>query len=299
MAVTDNLSLYGDLQLRRVHYEVDGVEEEEVPFIVDDTNTFFNPKAGLTYEFSEANQLYFSYARANREPNRVDYQNGSPEPEQLNDFELGWRYGSEKLIFNTNLYYMDYQNQLVLTGELNDVGSPIRTNSGNSYRLGLEIDANLAIGEKLNWRPNLALSSNKNKEWIASWDGELVNFGKTDISYSPEVVAANIFEYRPVENLELKLLSKYVGEQYMSNLENKASKLDSYFVNDFNVQYTWKNVPLFKEVVLTGLVNNIFGEEYVSNGYYYTYDWDGMTYDGAGYYPQATTNFLAGLTLRF
>ena len=299
IAISEKLSLYGDLQLRRIHYEVDGVEEEEVPFIVDDTNTFFNPKAGFTYEFSEANQLYFSYARANREPNRTDYQNGDPEPEQLNDFELGWRFASKKLKLNTNLYYMDYQNQLVLTGELNDVGSPIRTNSGNSYRFGLEIDASLELTQGLRWRPNLALSSNKNKEWISPWDGELVNFGKTDISYSPEVVAGNIIEYRPAENLELKLLSKFVGEQYMSNLENESSKLDSYFVNDFNVQYTWKTVPIFREVVLTGLVNNIFGEEYVSNGYYYTYDWEGVTYDGAGYYPQAITNFLVGLTLRF
>ncbi len=299
IAVTESFSLYGDLQLRRIHYEVDGVEEEEVPFFVDDTHTFFNPKAGMTYEISDANQLYFSFARAHREPNRTDYENGNPEPEELNDYELGWRFRTSGVQINTNLYFMDYQNQLVLTGELNDVGSPIRRNSGSSYRVGLEVDAVVGISDKLTWRPNVAISRNKNEEWFASWDGELRNFGKTDISYSPEVIAGNILEYRPAENLELKLLTKYVGEQYMSNLENESALLESYFINDFNVQYTWKNAPVFEEIVFTGLVNNILDEEYVSNGYYYTYEYQGVTYEGAGYYPQATRNFLAGVTLRF
>ncbi|MFD0977508.1 TonB-dependent receptor [Salinimicrobium gaetbulicola] len=299
IAVSDDLSFYGDLQLRRVHYEVDGFVEENTPFFIDDEHVFFNPKAGLTYELSEANQLYFSFARAHREPNRTDYENGNPEPEKLNDYELGWRLKTSGMQINTNLYYMDYRNQLVLTGELDDVGSPIRTNSGNSYRLGLEIDAVVKLSDKLNWRPNIALSQNKNDDWFATWDGELVNFGKTDVSYSPEVIAANILEYRPLKNLELKFLSKYVGEQYMSNLENDASLLESYFVNDFNLQYTWEKAPFFKEVVFTGLINNIFSEEYVSNGYYYTYAIGNETFDGAGYYPQATRNFLVGVNLRF
>lgn len=297
--VSEKLSLYGDLQLRRIHYEVDGVEEENVPFIVDDAHTFFNPKAGLTYRFSESSRLYFSFARAHREPNRTDYEAGNPEPEELNDYELGWRYASEKFQLNSNLYYMDYRNQLVLTGELNDVGSPIRRNSGNSYRLGLELDAVVMLHPKFSWRPNIAISRNKNDEWYAPWDGELVNFGKTDISYSPDIVAGNILEYRPIDGLEIKFLTKYVGEQYMSNLENEAALLEDYLVHDLNVQYTWRKAPVFDAVVFTGLINNIFSEEYVSNGYYYTYDWDGTTYDGAGYYPQATRNFLVGMTLKF
>ncbi|WP_424492478.1 TonB-dependent receptor [Salinimicrobium sp. GXAS 041] len=306
VAVTEDLSLFGDLQLRRVIYTVDGNIEEEVPFIVDDSHTFFNPKAGLTYEVSEANQLYFSYARAHREPNRDDYENGDPEPEELNDFELGWRYGDRTLQINANLYYMDYRNQLVLTGELDNVGSYIRANSGNSYRAGIEIDAAVRLAEPLVIRPNISLSRNKNKDFLSNWNGELVNFGDTDISYSPEIIAGNILEYRPVENLELKFLSKYVGEQYMSNIETEGSLLADYFVNDFNVQYTWTTAPLFEEVVFTGLINNIFGEEYVSNGYYYTYDvanedlpGGAETIEGAGYYPQAGINFLAGVTLRF
>lgn len=292
VALSERLSLFGDLQLRTIHYTVDGTQEEEEPFVVDDSHTFFNPKGGVTYELSEANRLYFSYARAHREPNRDDYENGNPQPEKLNDYELGWRLITRAVQINTNLYYMDYKDQLVLTGELDNVGAFVRENSGNSYRLGLEIDAAIRLAEQVIVRPNISLSRNKNVDFFETRDGELVNLGDTNISYSPEVVAGNILEYRPVQNLELKLLSKYVGEQFMSNTEAEGSLLSDYFVNDFNVQYSWRTVPLFEEVVFTGLINNIFNEKYVSNGWFAA-GW------GAGYYPQAGTNFLAGVTLRF
>ncbi|WP_289023501.1 TonB-dependent receptor [uncultured Salegentibacter sp.] len=305
-AISEKLAGYLDMQIRTIDYETEGMLSEGTEFLIDDSFTFFNPKAGLTYALNSQNQFYFSYARANREPRRSDYENGDPEHEELNDYELGWRYNSPKVQLNTNLYYMDYQNQLVLTGGIDDVGAFIRENSGNSYRLGLEIDAVIRLSEKVVLRPNLALSQNKNKDFVATWDGELVDYGNTDISFSPSVVGGNRISYLPVNGLELSLLSKYVGEQYMSNIEVETSKLDAYFVNDFNIQYTWRNAPFFKEVVFTGLVNNIFGEEYVSNGYYYTFNIENpdtatgvQTLDGAGYYPQATTNLLGGITLKF
>ena len=305
-AITEKLAGYADLQLRTINYETDGLLDDQSRFLNEDNFSFFNPKAGLTYEFNPANQLYFSYARAHREPSRNDYENGDPEPEELNDFELGWRFNKPAVQINTNLYYMDYQNQLVLTGGIDDVGAFIRANSGNSYRLGLEVDAAVRITDNFNVRPNIAISRNKNVDFVSSFDGELVDYGNTDISYSPEIVAGNIIEYRPVNNLELKLLSKYVGEQYMSNFEAEDSRLDAYFVNDFNVQYTLNNPWVFREIVLTGLVNNFLNEKYVSNGYYFTYDVPNEefpsgfeTIEGAGYYPQATTNFLLGLTLKF
>ena len=305
-AITEKLAGYADLQLRTVHYETDGLLDDQSRFLNEDDFSFFNPKAGLTYQLNQGNQFYFSYARAHREPSRNDYENGDPEPEELNDFELGWRHSSRSFQINTNLYYMGYQNQLVLTGGIDDVGAFIRQNSGNSYRLGLEIDATVRLLDNLSIRPNLALSRNKNVDFVSPLDGELVEYGDTDISYSPEIVAGNIINYQPVNGLELKLLSKYVGEQYMSNVEARNSKLESYFVNDFNVQYSWEQPWVFKEIVLTGLVNNIFNEKYVSNGYYYTFDVPNtdfpsgvQTLDGAGYYPQATTNFLLGLTLKF
>lgn len=305
-AISERLAAYADLQLRTINYDAEGMLSEGMAFDVDDNFKFFNPKAGLTYQLNGANQFYFSFARAHREPSRNDYENGDPEPEELDDFELGWRVNKPGLQINSNLYYMDYQNQLVLTGGIDDVGAFIRENSGNSYRLGLEIDATIRLSDKFNVRPNLSFSRNRNNDFVSTWDGELVEFGETEISFSPSVVAGNIFSYLPTDGLEVKLLSKYVGEQYMSNIETESSKLDSYFINDFNIQYTWKNAPLFKEIVFTGLVNNIFGIEYVSNGYYYTYDIENpamgsglQTLDGAGYYPQATRNFLAGMTLKF
>ena len=305
-AISEKLAGYLDMQIRTIDYETEGMLSEGTELLIDDSFTFFNPKAGLTYALNSQNQFYFSYARANREPRRSDYENGDPEHEELNDYELGWRYNSPKVQLNTNLYYMDYQNQLVLTGGIDDVGAFIRENSGNSYRLGVEIDAIIRLSEKVVLRPNLALSQNKNKDFVATWDGELVDYGNTDISFSPSVVGGNRISYLPLNGLELSLLSKYVGEQYMSNIEAETSKLDAYFVNDFNIQYTWRNAPFFKEVVFTGLVNNIFGEEYVSNGYYYTFNIENrdtttgvQTLDGAGYYPQATTNLLGGITLKF
>ncbi|MDT0678432.1 TonB-dependent receptor [Autumnicola musiva] len=291
-SITEELAAYGDLQLRTINYETNGILDDGRNFNVDDSFEFFNPKAGITYQPNDKSQFYASYARAHREPTRSDYENGDPEAEELNDFELGWRFNSPAFQVNSNLYYMDYQNQLVLTGGIDDVGAFVRENSGNSYRLGLEIDATVRITENLWVRPNVSLSRNKNVDFVSTLDGELVEYGETNISFSPEIVAGNIISYMPVNGLELKWLSKYVGEQYMSNTEAKGSKLGDYFINDFNVQYNWRNAPLFESVILTGLVNNIFGKEYVSNGYY------DPAY-GAGYYPQATTNYLAGLTLKF
>ncbi len=303
--VNDQWSIYGDLQERFINYKTTGVTSDRVPLEVDENYSFFNPKAGLSFKLSQKNQLYTSYGRANREPRRGDFEDGITEPEKLDDYELGWRFTTEKTKINSNLFFMNYQDQMVLTGEIDDTGSPVRTTSGKSYRLGLEIDAEFTILKNLSILPNIALSSNKNEDFVAPKDGELVNFGTTNISYSPSVVAGNIINYEPIKNLQLALLSKYVGEQYMGNVDSDASKLDAYFVNDFNIVYTLENVPYVQEIVFTGLVNNIFNEEYVSNGYYYTYDdtWTDpdstTTIEGTGYYPQAEINFLLGMTVRF
>lgn len=310
--LNEKWSLYGDLQMRYVGYKTSGLTSDRVPFNVDENYNFFNPKAGVTYVINNFNSLYASYARANREPNRDDFENNDTvKPEQLNDFELGWRHYNQNFSMNINAYYMLYNEQLVLTGNIDNVGNPIRTNSGKSYRLGLEVEAALKLGSKITVNPNFTLSSNKNKETIVSLDGELVNLGKTNISFSPEFIAANALVYSPVENLQFSLLSKYVGEQYMGNTDSEKSKLGSYFVNDFNVSYELtfqrneKSKPFIRSILITGLVNNLFNEKYISNGYYYTYDdtWSDpnriTTIEGAGYYPQATVNFLVGARIKF
>ncbi|WP_428831866.1 TonB-dependent receptor [Flavobacterium algoritolerans] len=281
--ITEKISLFGDLQYRTVNYKANGVQAT----VVDDTFNFFNPKTGLTYDINANNALYFSYARANREPNRTDYEGGNVKSEKLNDFELGWRYVAEKVQFNSNVYYMAYKDQLILTGNLDDVGAPIRSNSEKSYRLGLEVDATIALTNQLIIRPNFTLSANKNTDLAV--EGQ--NYGTTDIAYSPSIIAGNILVYTPVENLYISWLQKFVGEQYMNNIELPAAKLADYFVNDLNVAYEFKLKSVFKSIIVTGLVNNFLDKKYVSNGYMY----DVYPY----YYPQAGINFLAGLTLKF
>ncbi|GAA4804231.1 TonB-dependent receptor [Litoribaculum gwangyangense] len=295
-----------DLQGRFVSYKTNGLDSDRNVFNTDADFDFFNPKLGFTYKPSLNNNFYASYAIANREPNRDDFQAGVTENETLNDIELGWRHNTEKVALSTNVYYMFYQNQLVLTGELDDVGSPLRATSGKSYRLGLEVDANIKFSSVFNLSTNVALSRNKNKDFTTSVDGVLVNLGNTNISFSPELVIGNALNFYPVERLQLSLLSKYVGEQYMGNTDNADSILESYFVSDFNINYEIKPKALFKSIVLSGLVNNIFNKEYVSNGYFGSFDFDDAssptgTTTGyfAGYYPQATTNFLLGATLKF
>ncbi|WP_340067132.1 TonB-dependent receptor [Ascidiimonas aurantiaca] len=302
--LSEKISLFGDLQWRQVNYEANGELLGGDVFFVDDRFSFFNPKAGITYTVNTKNNIYFSYARANREPNRSDYENGNPRPEKLNDFELGWRYITPKAQISTNLYYMRYKDQLVLTGELDNSGFPIRANSGDSYRLGIEIDAAVQVSDKLDLRPNIALSSNKNIDFFFQRDGVLQNLGNTNISYSPEIVAGNQLTYRPLEGLQLSFLSKFVGEQYMGNIDAESSILDSYFVNDISIQYQTGKIGFFRSMTFSLLVNNVFDEQFESNGFFFTFDDDFTnpgtvtTREGAGFYPQAGINFLAGITLR-
>ena len=302
----DNIELYADLQFRKITYNTTGLTSDLVNMIIDESHSFFNPKLGLSYNLNLDSSFYLSYSRANREPSRSDYENNpNVKPEQLNDFELGWRYNKNNLKFNLNTYYMLYNEQLVLTGALDDVGTPIRTNSGTSYRVGIETDVKLKLSELFTINSNFTISSNKNEKILSPIDGKIFDFGKTNISFSPELITSNAIIYNPTENFNISLLSKYVGSQYMGNTDALNSKLDSYFVNDLNFSFVLIPNGIFSSIVFSGLVNNIFDVEYVSNGYYYTYEdtWSDpsqvKTLDGAGYYPQATRNFLLGITLKF
>ena len=303
--INNSWSVFGDLQMRIVNYKTAGLTSDKVNMVVDEQYEFFNPKFGASYSLNQGNQLYVSYGRASREPRRSDFEQGVFTPEILDDYELGWRFTGENNTLSANLYYMDYKDQLVLTGQLDDSGGFIRETSGNSYRAGLEVEGDFRVLQQLHVRPNIALSSNKNKDYTTSRDGELVNLGTTNISFSPSFIAGNSIDYSPTQNLQIALLSKYVGEQYLGNIDSQTSKLDAYFLNDFSVNYTITNLSFAKSLVLQGLVNNIFDVKYISNGYFYTYDDDFSTpgtvttIEGAGFYPQAGINFLVGATLTF
>ena len=306
--MNEKVSAYLDLQGRFVNYQTKGLTSDRNPLDVDAKFNFFNPKAGLIYKIAPQNSVYLSYARANREANRNDFENGISSPEILDDIELGWRYRSDQIQLNTNIYYMSYKNQLVLTGAIDDVGAPIRATSGKSYRLGLEIDADIKLNDQFSIKSNAAFSTNKNEDFTAPINGNLLNLGNTPLSFSPNVIVGNMLVYQPIKNLQISFLSKYVGKQFMSNLNSNVSKLDvldSYFTSDLNFVYEIATKKVFDAIIISGIINNIFDTEYVDRGYYYTYDdtWSNpgssTTIDGAGYYPQATRNFLVGVTLKF
>ena len=303
--ISNDVSIYADLQLRNIDYQTSGSTSNIDQLVVDKKYSFFNPKAGLNYDINQKNKIYFSLSKAHREPTRSDFENNiNIQPEELIDYELGWKYNAEKFLFNSNLYYMGYKNQLVLTGALDDVGSPIRENSGKSYRMGIELESVYKATNKLNISANISLSENKNVDYKTNYNGVITDWGDTDISFSPNVISSAGIQFIASQDLTLTLLNKFVGNQYMSNTESNISKLSSYSTSDLNILYTIKNSAYFSEIIVTAMINNIFNKEYVSNGYYYTYDdtWSDpnsiTTIEGTGYYPQAKRNFLLGLTFK-
>ena len=293
-------NVFADLQYRMVFYDANSIKFNDV----NDTFRFFNPKAGITYTLNTASSIYGYFGIANKEPRRDDYESGSVKPERLQDYELGYKFKNKKTSLNINAFYMRYKNQLVATGALNDVGSPIFENSGKSMRAGIEIEAALQLASKFVIQPNITLSTNKNKDFYFERDGVLTNLGNTNIAYSPNMVIGNALTYSLIKTLQISLLTKYVGEQYMGNIDAEKSILPDYTTSDLNINYELKINKGIKSIVFSGLINNIFDRTYESNGYFYTYNdsWSGpgiSTIEGVGFYPQAGINFLVGMNLKF
>ncbi|WP_334124239.1 TonB-dependent receptor [Empedobacter brevis] len=296
----NKFELFGDLQYRFVDYDAkylpngENKKEDFEPF--SDTFNFVNPKAGVNFNINHSNVLYASYGISHREPLRNDYVDSKSKPKEefLQDYELGYRKIGQ-LSLSANLYYMDYRNQLVATGELNEVGARKRINSGRSYRRGIELDVNYKIiPNRLNVFGNLTLSQNKNINYEEEvWDKEgqssIKNFGTTKISMSPEVISAFGFEVFPIKNILINLSNKYIGEQYLSNTEPVDGKLDSYLVSDLLIRYS-PQIKGIKNLEFSFLINNLFDVEYESNGTYY---------GKASYFPQAGINVLGGVGIRF
>ena len=196
---------------------------------------------------------------ANRDPIIDDFYMVLTTTETLNDYDLGWRVNTENIKLNTNVYYMDYKNQFVLTGAINDVGAPIRATSGSSFRLGAEIDADIRVSDQLSVQSNATISSNKNRDFYLTKDGITTpkSLGNTDLSFSPDVILGNMITYRPVENLQVSFLTKYVGKQFMSNFSSNISSndvLDSYVTSDINFVYELETEKIFKAIVFTALI---------------------------------------------
>ena len=306
-SLSDKLKMYGDLQLRQIAYQTAGIDNDAVPIDVDESYTFFNPKVGLNYQLTPQDQMYASYAQANREPVRSDFTDAVgtsiPKPERLHDFELGYRRASTTYSFEANLFYMAYTDQLVVTGAVNDVGGAVRTNVDKSFRRGLELAFQWQVNQKLSISPNVTWSQNKIDAFtdivIDYSDFSFVEDSKsnTDIALSPNFIFGNRISYQPSDGLNLSLLNKYVSQQYLDNTSNDSRTLDAYFVNDLVASYAVKNT-LVKDLTIKLLVNNVLSERYSSNGYTFSYIFGDLITENF-YYPQAERHVLLGLDISF
>jgi iron complex outermembrane receptor protein len=305
---TDKLNAFADLQYRNVSHNIAGTDNDLVQLNYDETYSFVNPKAGLTYQLASQSSVYASYSIGNREPNRDDFTSSTaglfPKSERMQNVEAGFRTQQGKWAFSGNYYLMSYKNQLVLTGQINDVGNSVRVNVPKSYRTGVELEGAVAFNKFLKWNANVTFSQNKIDnftEYVVNYDDggyNTINHGKSDISFSPNVIVGSQFTYNLRKNLEVALLTKYVGKQYLDNTSTESRKLDAYFTNDVRLSWTIKPIWM-KEIVFNLLVNNILDEKYESNGYTYGYFAGGALTQENFYFPQAGRNFLVGVNFRF
>jgi iron complex outermembrane receptor protein len=303
--LNEQFNLFGDVQYRMVDYDMNGIADKLQNITRNTSFRFFNPKVGFNYQLNTQASFYASYAVGNKEPNRTDFIDNVkvPSPEHLQDLEAGYRWASQTLSFDANFYYMNYKNQLVLTGQVNGVGEAIRVNVPKSYRAGIELVANWKFAPRWRLNANATFSQNKIKnfsETIVNYDGapdKINQFAKTDISFSPNVIAGGQLSYSPVKNLEFAWLPKYVGKQYMDNTSDDNRKLNAFFVNDLRASYTI-NPRIVKEITFSVLANNILNHLYESNGYTYSYIYGQQVVTENFYYPQAGANFLAAVRVR-
>ena len=309
---TDKLSFFADLQYRKLNYEVLGTEKSLNFLDFKDNLDFFNPKVGATYFVNQNSNVYLSFSVANKEPNRDDYINANagtfPKSERLYNTELGYRINAGKLNAGINAYGMYYDDQLVVTGKINDVGESIRQNVANSYRAGIEVDASYIISKQFVLNANAALSKNKIKhyqDYLYEYDdnGDITNtvvtdYESTDISFSPSAVLFGELAYKPAKGLALALQNKYVSKQYLDNTQNDSRMLKAYFVSNLRAGYDFSAFGI-KKINLGLLVNNLFDKKYESNGYTYGSIYQGVTTRENFYFPQAGTNFLLSLNLKF
>ena len=312
-----------DVQLRNIDYEFNGNDVDGSLGTQNIELEFLNPKFGLTHNLCKKQTLYGSYAVANKEPNRADYVESSPNSrpvhETLYDTEIGYKYTDKWLIFNINLFNMNYDNQLIKTGEINDVGYFTSKNIKSSFRRGMEVEGAFIINEKLNISGNLTISENKVDsftQYVDNWDtwGQSQIFHEnSDLAFSPNIIWAAQANYNLNKRTKVIFNSKYVGEQYIDNTSSRQRMLNDYLISNLQVDYNFNNY-LFKDTKISFLINNLFDIEYISNAWIYRYitntfdpresdDYTSLASDGiydmAGYFPQAKRNYLLGLTLGF
>lgn len=313
-ALTDAIDVYGDAQVRQVDYRFLGFNNDLENITQRVNYTFFNPKAGLLWRMRDGARVYASFAVANREPNRNDLEETTPtsrpRSERLLDYELGYERRSARFTAGINAYYMDYRDQLVLTGELNDVGAALRTNVAESHRAGVELMWAVQAARRLTWRANASFSSNQVRnfvEFVDDWDTgvqRVIEQGTTDLAFSPSIVAGSelscrFWEQQGRGQADLTFVTKYVGRQYLDNTGSPDRMLDPFLVNDLRLNIGLTGTKTFQRIDINLTARNLFSERYESNGWVYSFFEGGGRRSFVGLYPQAPLHFLGGLTLRF
>ena len=319
--VSKKMNAFLDLQVRQINYNFFGFDNELKNVQQDANYFFFNPKIGASYALNSSSKFYTLLAIANKEPNRDDLTESSPtsrpKHETLYDLELGFKQSKSKYALSINGYFMLYNNQLVATGALNDVGASVRTNIEDSYRTGIEIEGGVQITKGLKWSGNLTLSQNKIQEWTEyvdnwdTWGKDTIVHTNSTLAFSPSVIASSIFEFSPykqwdgarkknrIDKLSIALISKYVGEQFVDNTQSQDRKLESYFIHDLRVNYSLKFRSGLDKLTLFGSIYNLTNQLYSANAWSYRYSSGGESQQQMGFYPQASTNLLIGLNLKF
>ncbi|MFN5375345.1 MAG: TonB-dependent receptor [Chitinophagaceae bacterium] len=301
----NDFHFFGDIQARNVSYNIEGFRNNP-GLKVDQKWLFINPKIGIRYSKNN-NSVFASYAIANKEPNRDDFEASTteiPKHETLNDLELGFERNTKKLRLAVTAYYMHYRNQLVLTGKINDVGAYTRTNIPVSFRAGIEIESNFIINDKLQFNNNIALSRNKVKQFTEYYDdydagGQKTNFySDADIAFSPAVVENATLSYKPFANTEIRLNSKYVSRQYLDNTSRKDRSIDPFFIQDLILNHVFKPKG-FSSIELILQINNLWNKLYAPNGYTFSYTFNNQVSINNYYYPMAERNLMVGLNINF
>lgn len=327
--LTKTLNFYADLQYRYINYKIRG-NNDKWDWTADparlqrlDVNedfSFFNPKAGLFWQITPAHSAYASFAVAQKEPTRNNYTDGlftqRPKAEKLFDYELGYNFRKEWFTAGVNLYYMDYTDQLVLNGKLNEIGEPMAENVKDSYRMGMEVSLGAQIARWLRWDVNATWSKNRIKNYVgyvsdydADWNDlytqTAIEAGDTPIAFSPSFMAGSLFSFS-LNGFDASLQTQYVSRQYLDNFGRKESSLDPYCVSNLNLAYTFK-LRGIKSITVGATVYNLFNTRYETNGYSQTAAlYEGDPKEGRyalaedpRFYPMAGINALGHITLRF
>ena len=313
----DCVNIYADLQYRHIGYHINGdndkwndATDSNQQLAIKEYFNFFNPKAGVSWLLNSNNRLYASVGMAHKEPTRNNYTDGKlherPTAERLIDYVLVYTFNSKRFYAGANIYFMDYKDQLVLTGELNEIGEPLAANIPDSYRAGIELTAGVKLACGFGWNANATFSHNRIKNFTEvlyddnTYEKWEIHHSDTPLAFSPAIIANNSFSYE-WRGLEAELQSQYVSKQYMSNYGIESHTLDAYFVTNLRLAYSFKFKGV-KKITVGATIYNLFNEEYENNGYagsgYYT-DSEGNRhrYDYAGYAAQAGINAIGHINI--